>query len=346
MSKNNILKLCVRGTDQVINVGKNAQLGRAEDLEWATNRPIPKEFKNLELAVTVHAGNNPVCISRNHCAILYNSKKEIFTIMDLRSKNGTYLNSKKLTPCIKYGLEQGDVIELSAGNGVLDIENTIDESLNNYALLVAHDELGLAGGRNSLRAIGSQLNRRGFKNNVLKLYGPKATKKKVMNYLEKLNPLTTPNSHFLFYYSGSGDRGIKLVNGEEITQAELYSTFANMRGKKAVIFDCCDASDFLDSWHVLPHQTIVVGTRNSGKPKHYCDGSAASGALVFGNFMGELTSAFVEYLDHNPGRLNLRDLKDRLIIHLGNDTKYGSLVDRMDVEGEGSYTVGTCIYTM
>ena len=63
---------------------------------------------------------NPT-ISREHCAIEYDGN--CYSVMDLGSSNGTYLNGEKLSPEYKREIKTGDVIGVSNMEFVVAIEN-------------------------------------------------------------------------------------------------------------------------------------------------------------------------------------------------------------------------------
>lgn len=50
-------------------------------------------------------------IGRTHCMILKNGS--VFSVVDLNSKNGTFVNQNKLTPQQPFGLKNGDVLRLA-----------------------------------------------------------------------------------------------------------------------------------------------------------------------------------------------------------------------------------------
>lgn len=330
-----ILQLLVKENDQLIQVGKNAQLGRASDLSWATKREIPKVFGELELAIQIIAGNRAGSISRNHCAILSDEEGN-FNVIDLNSHNGTFLNDQRLQKNAKYPLKLGDIIRL-ANTASLKISGYLDTLTNNHALLIGYDDKCFEGGKKALDNIIKHLDQRGFRGNIRRAHGEKGTKQEVLGYLEKLNPLTTPDTHLLLYYAGIGQEGLHLGK-ERISPEELYTSLNNLRGKKAIILDYCEASEFLDEKkYNLPLRTLIIAATAERNTKHYTADSKRVAALG-----GELTTALIQYFNENPGRINLDDLKEQLREKLPSDG-YGVFFRRRGVEGEESFTICTSV---
>jgi len=216
---------------ETIRVEGNTHIGRTsieriEDLTWAVGeRVMPPEFRDLELFIHVEES----LISRNHCAILKNG--EGYDVMDLESKNGTYLNYVLLTPREKNRLSPGDLLQL--GSYQLRVMDSSLAENNNHALLVGHDGGNLRGVENDLDAMVRILGQRGFKN-PRKLHNGTATKSSVLNHLESLVPVATSGSRLFFYYSGHGDNEKGLELGREtLTPKELYEKISVLRGKKS-----------------------------------------------------------------------------------------------------------------
>jgi pSer/pThr/pTyr-binding forkhead associated (FHA) protein len=58
-------------------------------------------------------------ISRNHCSI--QMTRQGWTVQDLNSTYGTYLNGRKLMPGAEQALSNGDTIALGSGQNIMQI---------------------------------------------------------------------------------------------------------------------------------------------------------------------------------------------------------------------------------
>lgn len=342
MSK--ILSIMERGTGREVFIGKNAQIGRYNKVEWATERTKPVEFDGLELVVQID-GPSSEEISRNHCGI-YSEGNNEFSIIDLNSLNGTQLNGQKLEGGKKYPLKPGSAITLS-NRLTFDVLGYIDPDNNNYSLLIGHDGGNLKGVKNDLDVIEEELSRRGFAGNIKRLHNGTATRTNILSYLQELVPLTTMDSHFVFQYSGHGSKdGLYLPNrallgglfgaAECIGPEELYSHLRNLRGKKALFLDCCNAGVFLEGVSVPEHTLVIAATKKTNLAYE------KRTKKIGGGHMGVLTSAVAGYLKENSGRLNLANLRQYLSRSLPGG-EYGIHFQEPVVGGTSCFTLKTSI---
>jgi hypothetical protein len=289
-----------------------AQLGRADDINWhATERQIPSIFSELEVAIEVKGA---ATISRNHAAIYPgNTDSDTgFLLSDLNSMNGTFLNGENTNPERRKHdprrLAEGDRVRF-AHDLELVVEQIGARGADNYALLVAHDGGNLRGVMNDLNLLEEKLVRRGFAGNIFRLHNGDAATENIMRRLEQIAYHTTPDSHMIFHYSGHADKTGLNLNTKQLSPAELYQKLANIRGKKAVILDCCHAGTFIDEQNAarIPPQTLVLAASRS-------DGKAYEGKtlLAGGEYMGRFTAALVKYLDSRKEGLNLKDFAEAL----------------------------------
>lgn len=299
--------------EQTYLISGPTQLGRAVDLSWyVEDREIPPEFKKLEVFISIL--DDP-CVSRNHAGIIPIDNS--FHLVDLNSGNGTSLNNHKIHQPVQLSISD----KITVGKLELLVDNIRSISQDNHALLLGHDGGNLKGVKNDLDRFAEKLEKRGFTGNITKLYNGAATKSNVLAYLDQLAYLTVPESHFLFFYSGHGSsNGLHLGNraffdlfglgSKEISPHDLYPRLANVRGKKALILDCCHAGKFIDDKNSskIPYHTLVLaGSSAAGKayegPNH---------SLADGDYMGRFTVALIKYLDQNKGILNLKDFQKEL----------------------------------
>lgn len=286
------------------------QIGRAHDLNWAVEgRKIPPQFQQLEAVISIEGAE---FTSRNHAGI-YRDDDGKFYLVDLNSLNHTFVNGEDIgsdsgNP-VPRALALDDTISISR-----DLELRVvgfkNLNHNNHCFMVGGENL--LGVKKNLDELEAQLIKRGFEGNVVKLYRRDATRERILEQLEEAAYLTTPDSHFIFYYSGHGDKkGLALDNSNTISPKELYSKLDNIRGKKAIILDCCHAGVFLSRKNknrVPPNCLILTASSESGKAYYGLSNDTIAG----GAYMGRFSAALVEYLDQNKRRLDLRDFKQKL----------------------------------
>jgi len=281
MDKENILVLEQTGdVKQTFHLEGATQLGRLWSADmWAVeNRKVPeifeKEVKNGTAISFIDDGQ----VSRNHAGIFLD--KNGYHLCDLNSKNGTYLNGEKIEGNGKPLLWENDVIRI--GRVCLVVKGTKNQA-DNYALLVGHDGGNLRGVSNDLEELTRALKQRGYGSRlgINRLYNGEATKKNVLESLDELSCLTIPESHSLFYYSGHGDKNGLCLGGRHISPRRLNKKLKNMRGKKAVILDCCNASIFINRY--VPPETLVFAASSK-------DGNAYEGINGRYGYMGRFYS--------------------------------------------------------
>ncbi len=290
-------------------ISGSVQIGRAHDLNWAVeDRKIPPQFQQLEAVISIDEAEYA---SRNHAGI-YRDNDGKFYLIDLNSLNHTFVNGRDISSesgnPVPRMLVLDDVISIPE-DLELKVVGFKNSNQNNHCFMVGGENL--MGVRKNLDELEAQLIKRGFEGNVVKLYLPDATKERILERLEEATYLTTSDSHFIFYYSGHGDKkGLALDNLNTISPLELYSKLGNIRGKKAIILDCCHAGVFLSRKNKkkVPSNCLIL-TASSESGKAY---SMPNDVIADGAYMGRFSAALVEYLDQNKGRIDLRDFKERL----------------------------------
>ena len=304
-------------------------IGRSRGLYWQIKeRPIPEEFYGLQMMIVVE---NSLNISRNHAGIV--SYEDGYAVLDLNSMNGTFLNGSRVGTQ-KAALKEGDTVRF-ADDLELKTVGELHGTNNHYALLVGHDGGNLRGIIEDLEQMGAQLSKRGFGGNVEKLANERATKKNILGSMEKLAYLTAPETHFIFHYSGHGGSDGLSLGRETLSPAEIYEAVGNIRGKRAMIFDCCHAGVFLDDENKpkVPHGSLVLAASSR-------KGIAREGPdfrIAGGNYMGRFTSALVRYIDETRGPLNLRNFKDALELEFGKSGDVFSLHQSADPDAETKF---------
>lgn len=328
-----ILQLkCPNG--EVLSLERNAHFGRSRSLRWKTDRSQPPQFQDLEVAVRLW-GEGTEGISRNHMGI-YRTNGE-FSVVDLNSANGTFLNDQRLTGGQQYLLKPGDVITVDTDHR-FTVLGYRDPAQGNYALFVGNSGGDLEGVENDLEQMVEVLSPRGFAGNTTVLRNEGATKRAVLGYLWNLRQQTTDSSHTLLYFSGhSGKHGIPL-GGERLSPAELYASIDNLRGRKALLIDGCHTNVFLESEFIPPH-TLVVGAPGD------CNGieHEVPVTVLGGRPMGTMSKYIRKYFTEHPETFNLRALGDYLkqqlpdaSLHQPRNIVAGTMVFTIEPRGTNS----------
>ncbi|MDP7199278.1 MAG: caspase family protein [Candidatus Woesearchaeota archaeon] len=288
-------------------------IGRNPDGEWAReDLQKPESFGNFELCIQLFAQN----ISRNHAAIY--PTEEGYLIRNW-SQFGVHVNGQYVS--FYQDLATGDKIDFTPeipANIVISPDHApvmnnetheIDYGIRmpNHALLVGEPGWNLQGVKNDIGALAEQLSKRGFKGNIRDLYRREATKKQVTSSLEEAAGNNLSDAHFIFFYSGHGDGHGLCLGNEHLSPSELYSSLNNIRGKKAVILDCCHAGLFSSAntnmvtqmVHSLPPDVLVLASCAPDDVSYETHGEEG--------FMGKFTRALVHYLDSTAWQHDLRD---------------------------------------
>lgn len=277
-------------------VSGNAMLGSATSMEWAVpERQMPSEFASLEKVVQVEG--DPF-ISRNHAGVLFDIAKKKFVLIDLNSKNGTIINGKVIT---RETLSKGDIISLGATMFLVDFKSA---DSNHHAILVSHDGGNLRGTQEDVNQLSDRIYKRGFGDNVIKLYNP--NKLQIITALNNLAFVTTSTSHVIFSYSGHGSPNGLEVGLDTISPKELLDKLDNVNGKKAVIIDACHAGTFVCEYlkRSIPAMLVIAACRTDERAHERLSTSISSG-----KYMGIFTSTLIKYLDKHPGSFDLADIQ-------------------------------------
>ena len=333
--------------EPVFTIAGPTQIGRTSTKgKWFVpgRRDAPEEFSQMDAVIKVIGENG---VSRVHAGIVPDDKGG-FYIMDMNSANWTKVNGRNINPTHRNSrrvrLEVGD--EIDCGRLVLYVDAIKDADTNQHALFVGNAGYNLRGIKNDLENLATALDKRGFKDNIKKLYNGEATKRNVRAYLDQVAYLTDPDSHFIFFYSGHGTKeGLALSIGEDCSPGrflcpdDFYSRLSNVRGKKAVILDCCHAGVFINDeiMSKVPPDTLVIAAtdENGGayETRFYdTDGQKQR--------MGKLTKFIVEYFSQHREGLNLADMKIALMDKMAHVGKFGDIrYQQPVVGGDGSFTI-------
>ena len=280
-------------------ISGHTQLGRTDRIMkhiWAVpERPRPKLFQDLEALIHIEGD---ISVSRNHAGIY--QENERFYILDMNSRNGTFVNDENINPRRNdpqaREIYDGDVIQVSSTGPKFGLR--YGES-DDHALLVAAGEDHPGAMINGIRLLEKHLRRRGYICHTL--IGAEATKRALRAKLEKIKYLTVPGSNFFMAYHGhGGPHGIGLMD-QIMNPRELYKKIRQIRGRKALILDTCNAGLFVDEANRLkiPADTLVLA---SSAPNM----NAGETLVATEGYMPRFTHALVSYLECHPEKFDLK----------------------------------------
>jgi len=304
------------GNGQVVVIDAITHLGRSDTGEDHKARKTPRCFRDAKVSVRIEAGTeDKSSVSRNH-ALLYPPDKLYpnFTIVDLDSLNGTYINDHRIEPNLRIELHPDDIIGLGPVRFKLQ-RRTVKQ--DHYGLMVGHYGGNLRGTKNDVGKLSAEFKRRGF--SIDTLLDDEATIVSILAKLDSLKGQVTKDSIFLFYFSGHGNReGDLLLSADSrnnLRAPTLLSALSQFRGRKLLILDGCYTSAFGD--YNLPPRTRIIGTEG----KAYEGGIATMtmemsvlGGLLAGRLpsMGYCSRAIYNVLKNHPKRIDLDDLVEKV----------------------------------
>ena len=289
------------GLEGKVAVSKSLQIGRSTSEQWnqwaVEERQQPPEFIGLE--AFLHVGKDKV--SRNHVAITQRS--DGYYVVDLNSKNGTYLNGENINPQRHDPqlrlLQDGDIIGLA--EGAVQFRVSFIE-FRNYALLIATQGDHPGAVDNTLQELENELVKRKYLVHVLR--GEQATKQAVRDKIREISRVTVPESSFLFSFYGHGNFAGVQLGGQIMNPRELYKEMERVRAKTAVIIEACHAGGFVEGENAnrIPEGMLVLTASGAG--------NLAGETMMLGQeqeYIGRFTKSLVEYLRSHPEEFSLKD---------------------------------------
>ncbi|MBT4604700.1 FHA domain-containing protein [archaeon] len=286
-------------TDQVINLTGNTELGRSHSPlgEWLrSDRPIPAIYSSLETRIVVEGSK---LVSGNHAGIIQDNAGN-FYLQDLRSKNGTTLNGRRIQPEIQYRLHEDDRVRLcDVGYRV-----SLGEA-KNYALLVGAGSDNIGASEGDVKRLSDLLGQRGYI--VTSLTGAGATRENVREELTRLQAEVLTDSYFLFSFHGHGGSHGVSIGKKVFSPKELYKRLNKLRArKKAVIIEACKSGVFVEGKgkSAIPQGTLVLTASSATK---YAD-ETLIGGKDDSAYTGRLARAIERYLGSHAGSFDLRDI--------------------------------------
>ena len=244
------------GSPQQFIINTVTQLGRIFKVTPASPNCTESMLQDVQVAVQIEDPTR--VLSRNHAAIHPPTEKnKPFAIKDLRSTNGTFVNGRQLEPNQKTFLHDGDRIALYTG-AAFNAE-IVDSAKNpNFGLMVGYfKDRAEDCVVDSSNEFGDELEKRGFKDNLTKLFHEQATRKNIFKAIEAIKGKVLKDGLFVLHFGGhGGDKKLRL--GEESLSArELFDALQGARGKILMILDGCYTASFGEE--ELPPRSALVG---------------------------------------------------------------------------------------
>lgn len=327
----------VNGGKQIVIIDGITHFGRSYEVKDHHARETPEALHDAKIAIFIEHEY----ISRNH-AVIYppDDKIQTFSIQDLNSLNGTYINDQNNGKGINKGINKSSrrisaSVRVPLGNGntiVLSDEinfsfTEIEQTTKNYGLVVGHYGGNLKGTLNDVRKLKSEFEKRDF--SIDELIDEHATAQNILAKLDIMKRYVTDDSIFLFYYAGHSIPGgaLKIEQTSEIRilkPQDLLNALMDFRGQKLVILDSCYSSDLTK--YSLPPRTVLIGMQGpayegpiksmahainiSGKEK--TSGKDTGPEPGEHNVMGYCSRALYKILRDNEGSIDVSALVDQI----------------------------------
>jgi len=304
----------LEGKPQKIVIDRVTHLGRSSKKKCCTSRVSMSTIRDAKVIVKIQPVNDDSQVSRNH-AMIYpplTEDDETFGVRDLNSSNGTTVNGKEIPAHRRIPLKKGDVICL--GNEISFVFDLIPDEQNiNYGLMIGHWGGNLKGTSQDVEVLKKELEKRGFKGNLITLVDNDATKDKILTKLDILKGYVTSDSVFVLYFTGHGtpegyleiDDHLKPVKHETLNAKELSHALRGFRGKILVILDGCH------TWKMAEQLDFFEGAIICNEGKAY-EGHVDSPDSDIRPIQGYTTHAIVEILRKEEHRINVKELVEKI----------------------------------
>ncbi|MBI4453639.1 caspase family protein [Candidatus Woesearchaeota archaeon] len=314
----------VNGAKQIVIIDGITHLGRSYEVKNHHAREIPQALYDATIAIFIES----IRISRNH-AVIYppDSKVSTFSIQDLNSLNGTYINdsnngndinksSRKVSASERIPLRNGEMVLLSDAISFSFTE--IEQATKNYGLVVGHYGGNLKGTLNDVRKLKSEFEKRDF--SIDELIDEHATAQNILAKLDIMKRYVTDDSIFLFYYAGHSSPGgaLDIEKTSEIKilkPQDLLDALMDFRGQKLVILDSCYSSDL--ARYSLPPRTVLIGMGGPAYEGHipsmaYAKKIGTGPEKGEDNIMGYCSRALYKILRDNQDTIDVSALADKI----------------------------------
>ncbi|MBS3121565.1 caspase family protein [Candidatus Woesearchaeota archaeon] len=314
----------VNGAKQIVIIDGITHLGRTYEVKDHHARKTPQALHDATIAIFIECEG----VSRNH-AVVYppDDRMSTFSIQDLKSLNGTYINdpnngtginklSRKVSASERIPLRDKNVVMLSDAISFSFTE--IEQTTKNYGLMVGHYGGNLKGTLNDVRKLKGEFEKRDF--SIDELIDEQATPQNILAKLEVMKRYVTDDSIFLFYYAGHSSPGgaLQVEKTSEIKilrPQDLLDALMDFRGQKLVILDSCYSSDLAK--YSLPPRTVLIGMGGPAYEGHipsmaYAKKIDTGPEKGEGNIMGYCSRALYKILRDNQSTIDVSALADKI----------------------------------
>lgn len=298
----------IDGRKQDIIIDNITHIGRSNDLTIWSDKCTNDMIKDANVAIEIQDNEyGNTYVSRNH-ALIYPPKNDTdkFKIYDLYSMNGTYINGLKINPNTLVDINDHDEIAFGTKDARFIFLPIIKDINPNYGLMVGHHGGNLRGSTEDVLSLKSQLEQRGFNNNIETLFDDNASKENILDYLNVLKRKVTSESVFMFYFSGHGNKnGDLYIKEDRLKATELLNALSGYRGKILMILDGCYTE--IISRYNFPTNAVLIGHKEI----------AYEGKVTGGVIEGYTTRAIIKILSKNPDRIDIK----RLVLEIMKNTR-------------------------
>lgn len=264
--------VCVEGGGIIdrLAVDRNAHIGRVPLVDVPELAKLPGcgtlggNMGKSALAINIQHLPNSVTVSQHHALLtrgaLAGNNQSLWTVMDLGSTNGTYVENCRINTGNLVQLRSGTLLQFGA---VKFIFTTTEVPITSSALVVGSPGsfLPLKGVDGDMQEIIAALKKRKQIQNIDPLYYKTATKEAVLERLAQYAQYQIYDSLTVLYYSGHGSlRGLcthsdSLWSSNDLSPRELYDQISKIQGQKIILLDSCHSSIFLKD---VPPQTLLI----------------------------------------------------------------------------------------
>lgn len=249
-------------------------------------------------------------ISRCHLELIL--ENGIWYIRDLKSSNGTNLNSFPINSNNKWLLRKGSRIDIPGHK--LTVEE-FDEGPVNYALLIAHSGGDLTDISNNTRVMNSVLSLRGFSDRIT-LFEDEVNYQNVYNEFQRIREKIREDSQLVVYLGGhGGEEGLYLGKNRRLAYSTIFNQLRDIKGSKLFISDACHSGTSVQSLlrYDIPYQTMVMACTEQKEYGHMSPRHALSekyfGSLLL--FTAEVARYLKEHQDSFEAVTMAREIQGR-----------------------------------
>ncbi|MEA3378181.1 MAG: caspase family protein [Nanoarchaeota archaeon] len=181
-------------------------------------------------------------------------------------------------------------------------ETIINVNKNKKALLIGNkskDKDLLIETIDDVHAIRGMLKYKGFgEENIQELIDKNSSPENILSTLEEMVRQSSNKDTTIFYYTGHGLNGALDTYLNPLETNEFYKIFNKIKGKKAIIIDCCYAESFCRD---LDKQTIFLGSSQKDSEANYTNGEIciSSFTKILASFLNQFNKVNLLYLEES-----------------------------------------------